>query len=250
MAFADIEEPTDKLTMPEAPKEFHDLMDATDEFLESVSPGAQILHVLTSVIGWNPVEKVTGKVIGDWESFGRCADVFDKLGEFDRSVSRNIASGNQELDRSWDGSAADQAWIFFDRLSGTLASQHEPLHELGDQYRAAAHGAWSFCKAAEHLCADMIDAGIMLAMSTAAGGASAETGIGPLIAAGVDAYEIWKIIEMSHELVSLISKTDALIRGVVGAVAVIYGTSGDGPLGALARNSMANGAGGYDHPNV
>lgn len=116
-------------------------MTATDDFLETVSPGAQILHLLADVIGWNPVEKVTGKVIGDWEAFGRCANVFDKLGEFDKSVSLNIGSGNRELDASWDGNAADAAWIFFDRLSITVGSQQKPLHDLAEQYKVAAHRA-------------------------------------------------------------------------------------------------------------
>lgn len=70
-----------------------------------------------------------------------------------------------------------------------------------------------------------------------------------MIAAGVDAYEIYKIIKMSHELTSLVSKTDAVIRGVVGSIATIYGTSGDGPLGELQRSSLSNGVG-YDHPSV
>src|SRR6185437_16557892 len=125
--FADGEDPTRYLKPPGEPEGFEDPLQAFQEALDTLDPGAWVMDLITQLFGANPVEQATERLGGDWVAYAKSGEAFKNLGEFFWSEGWNLKTGNDNLDGYWSGNAADAAWMYFDTVSQRAIAHREVL---------------------------------------------------------------------------------------------------------------------------
>jgi hypothetical protein len=60
-----------------------------------------------------------------------------------QDIGVNVSYGNVTLDASWQGNAADAAFMYFADLSAKVSGQQIALNKLAEQYETAADPSFS-----------------------------------------------------------------------------------------------------------
>ena len=245
--FADSSEPTTFLTPPKQPEEFSQglLLDTFNDCSDLMSPTYWVTEAYDMIFGFNPLDEVIEWFSGDWEALAKCAELWTNIGKACEAVSDNLKAGNTSLDATWNGNAADAAYVYFDELAKKLHGQKESFDALCTQYQHLAHAAYSTAEAIKGYLSGIIDGLLITALELAGGTLLSWTGVGAAVGYGLAALEIANIMRLWAQATSALGNVQAIVNGAVGVVetvgATLYGTFHGFPV----PNSDSP----YDHPN-
>ncbi|MEU6098277.1 hypothetical protein [Streptomyces sp. NPDC047079] len=244
--FSDTVEPSSRLTPPKTPEEFSQgpLLDLFNDVSDLVSPTYWITEAYNAVFGFNPLDEVIQWFAGDWESFAKCAEVWENIGKACDDIAKNLGSGNTALDATWNGNAADAAYVYFDELAKKLNQSGQTFGSLADTYKYLAHAAYSTAEGIKGFLGGILDGLIIVGVEMAAGTLLSWTGAGALVGYGLAALEITRILNMWGEATKMFGNAQAIVNTGVGTL--------EG-LGAAVYSHLQNfpsvGAA-YDNPAV
>lgn len=245
MSFQDAQEPTTYLTNPTAKaNEFLGQPFADPgTVLDWLSPTHIVNEFIKSLCGYDLFGEAAKFFSGDWEMVWNAGGAFSALAEACQAIGINLSSGNLRLDQSWEGNASDAAYVYFMELASAISAQQFALRKLAEQYCQAADGTWRLANLYSGILKDIYDAALIAALAAAAGTATIETVVGPIIGYSVAAYEAWKILTMIDRAKKIM---DLALKGMNGIVGVIGATRAE--AGEFLKHPLPRGA--YDHPAV
>ncbi|MCF3177202.1 hypothetical protein IPZ61_28285 [Streptomyces sioyaensis] len=187
-------------------------------FGDVLSPSWVISKGLEIAFDFNPVDEAKKLIAGDWVEYAQCAKAWKAMGEFCEDLSKNIAAGNRSLDDSWNGNAADAAYIYFETLAKDLEQMKESFAALKENYEKTYEEVWNAAEACGDLLSGILDAAAIVGVTALAGASTSFTLFGPAIAAGAVAGEVLAMINMWSKLTTTISALQTTINGFVGTV--------------------------------
>ncbi|MDQ8702428.1 hypothetical protein RCO28_07950 [Streptomyces sp. LHD-70] len=244
--FSDVSEPSSHLTAPnESPEEFSQgvLVDIFNDLGDLMSPTWYVTEAINLVFGFNPLEEVIDWYSGDWETFLRCGEVWTNVGKACDAVSANVKSGNTALDGTWNGNAADAAYVYFEELAKKLGEQKATLDQLQEAYQHMAHSAYLSAEGVKGILSGIIDGLLIVGLEIAAGTALSWTGVGAVVGCGLAALEIANILRQWSTATEAITQAQQLAQLTASAVENLAND-----LGNSFKNFPTPGSA-YDHPN-
>ncbi|MET9018807.1 hypothetical protein ABZV93_02365 [Actinopolymorpha sp. NPDC004070] len=223
--FADVVDPQENLVHPSGINGYPaTLLDAVDDVMALTSPSAWILELVYGTLGTDPFQEVAARLAGDWKCFADCVDLWHMLGDAYGAVATNLRRGNALLDATWDGNAADAAFAYFRDLTTYLDSLDRALKVGSEEYERLALLVWYGAKGLGELLQTLVDFALCAATALAAGGATAATGIGPVVAAAVAAAALTKIGQTWILITRILTRMEVGIFAVCGSIARVCHT--------------------------
>ncbi|HEY8455800.1 MAG TPA: hypothetical protein VIL34_09415 [Actinopolymorphaceae bacterium] len=143
--------------------------------LDLVSISAWAFEIVKMLTGKDVPQMVSQFLGGNWEAFGKCADALRRVGLAVKDLGHYVWKGNQLLDCTWGGNAADLCFAYHHRLAKSLERLQEPLDKLSNAYVAVARAVEQHTAALADALKMLIDEAIAAALSTAS----------PVVAAGI-----------------------------------------------------------------
>lgn len=244
--FSDVSEPSSHLKAPdENPEEFSQgvIVDIFNDLGDLMSPTWYVTEAINLVFGFNPLEEVIDWYSGDWETFLKCAEVWTNVGKACTAIAANVTSGNGSLDGTWDGNAADAAYVYFDELAKKLGEQQDLLDQLHGAYQHMAHSAYLSAEGVKGILSGIIDGLLIVGLEIAAGTALSWTGVGAAVGYGLAALEIANILRQWNTATEAITQAQQLAQLTASAVENLAND-----LGNSVKNFPTPGQA-YDHPN-
>lgn len=211
-------------------------------YLDALSPTYWINEVIKEITGRDVIGEAVAPVTGDWRSYARFGSALNQLGEFALALGLKVTEGTSAVDREWDGRAADAAHLYFQGLAEATAAQRPVLHDIRDQYYAATTAVWDYARGVGGLIGTICDAAIIAGIAAAAGTATFETGVGPVVGYGVAAWQTGRIVKAANDIITAYNVTYAAIDILKGNILSRINAP-DGDLGGYPLPEQA-----YDHP--
>ncbi|MER6424216.1 hypothetical protein [Streptomyces sp. NPDC001137] len=246
MSFADTVEPVDSLKAPSEPEEFSKgiIGDSVSTVSDFLSPSEWVLGTIEFVFGFNPLEEAISWFTGDWASYVKCGEMWANTGKLAKDVATNLQSGNRELDATWDGNAADAAYVYFEELAKKIGALDGDLKELQGYYKDVALAVARGADLIKGLLEQLADEAIIAEVELAAGTLLAETGVGAVVGYAAAALEIAEMIKTWGRITEAYSALQqAVDLSTTGAGLVV------GRLG-IALKSLPEPGKSYDNPAV
>ncbi|MEU6576990.1 hypothetical protein [Streptomyces sp. NPDC046805] len=246
MSFTDRVEPVHNLKAPQTPDEFSKgiIGDSVSTVSDFLSPSEWVLGTIEFVFGFNPLEEAISWFTGDWESYVKCGEMWANTGALTKDIAANLQSGNRELDATWDGNAADAAYVYFDELAKKIGSLDADLKELQGYYKdvglAVARGA----DLVKGLLEQLADEAIIAEAELAAGTLLAETGVGAVMGYAAAALEIAEMIKTWGRITEAYSAAQQAVDVATTAGGLVVGRLG------IALKSFPEPGKSYDNPAV
>jgi hypothetical protein len=237
-------EPAAALTPPVAVAPIPDLVNNILGGKQYISPSYWVGWAAQQVCGVNPWQWVAEQFAGDWNAAAEASDALNKLALFnDRyAVALNEARG-AVIPGKWDGNAAEQAEIYFDRLARALQDQVDALEDVAGQFRTLAAGMEEMSQGLQSIMQDLLDWLIVIGISAAATAASSWTVVGGLTGAAATAASIAQAVRIWYMALDAHDAAWAAVQVFTGICA--------GYLGALhGMERLALPGTAYDHPAV
>jgi uncharacterized protein YukE len=230
LSFADLAEPTVHLKAPGTPAELKapTPLQIFNDAGDLVSPTGWAMQVCDWAFGFNPLEKALSVVTGDWEEFAKCAEAWENLSKMCGDLAGNVRSGNKALDATWDGNAADAAFVYFQQLEQDIAKIQESLGDMHGHYMVIARGVWQMAEALKGFISGILDAAAIAAVEAAAGAALSWTGWGAAVGAGLVALEIANMLKLWAQATKAIGDCQGIANGALGLIEVVI--AGAAPL--------------------
>lgn len=222
-AFADITDPEEHY---QPPKDYNGEFPYEPNWKDIISPGSLLRDAIWKVteaataLGicdrpYDPFEVVLKPLCGDWAGLRACADVYRNVGAATTAMATNIRWSVQGLEESWTGNAADSATVHLLTLAKALESAKGPLESIAKEYESAANGANEFSASIGVLLADITDAAISAAASSAVAGLAGSTGVGLPVALVVGAFtltRIYKVVKGIKDIIDLLVRLEAALK--------------------------------------
>jgi len=209
-----------------------------------ISPTWWVNEVINFVWGFNPLEYVTQQLVGDWEGFARCAQVWEQLGKATGAIGQNVRNGLTWVSAGWQGRAADAAVGYFDHTQQALVSTGELFHEYYRVYYDVATDVWLGAKAIADFLKTMSDIVISLGFKLLSAKALSPTLIGAQILWGIAAYDIYRVLNLWDDVMKVVGKVQLVLNGFA-AFALTPTPDTINRLKALRMPANE-----YDHPGV
>lgn len=243
VAFTDVVQPTSHLTAPQQPAEWSSPFKTLNELGDLISPSYWVSEIIDMAFGFNPKDKAQEYLAGDWEAYAKCGEAWSNLGMLCADVGRNIEAGNSALDSTWEGNAADAAFIYFKTIAEKCDDLQSELDSLKGQYDTISRAVWAAGQAVGTLISQIGDMAAIAATYAAAGTLLSWTGWGAAVGYGAAAIQIARMIELWGEVTKQVNNAQLLAQA---AVALIAGAGGsiatkfaDFPLPGNAYDSSA-----------
>ncbi|MGW1372695.1 hypothetical protein ACWD6P_00220 [Streptomyces sp. NPDC002446] len=226
MTFADVAKPTGRLVAPKVDDDKEEpeggIVKDLLSFGDVLSPSWVISKGLEFAFDFNPVDEAKKLIAGDWAEYAQCAKAWKALGNFCEDLAENIKAGSTALDKSWNGNAADAAYIYFETLSKDIADMKDSFAALEENYEKTSEAVWNAAEACGDLLQGILDTAAIVGLTALAGASTSFTLFGPAIAAGAVAAEVIAMINMWSKLTTVISELQTAING---SVALVTGIS-------------------------
>lgn len=244
MAFADTAEPAGRLTDPAARSEsvLGQPFANPGVAMDWLSPTHIVNAFIEQICGYDAFGEAAKVFAGDWEAVWKAAGALSNLAGAMQDIGVNLSHGNLELDRAWDGHAADAAYAYFTPLAAAVSAQQVPLGRLSEAYLKAAEGTYRQAEVYSGLMKDAYDAALVAAIAASAGTVTIETGVGAVAGYSIAAYEIGKLLQLLDKAKKVEATAISLINEVAG---IIQAASAD--AGEFAEHPLP---GAYDHAGV
>ncbi|MDG4857178.1 WXG100 family type VII secretion target [Streptomyces sp. T-3] len=208
-AFSDVVDPMSFLTPPGQPEAFPQGTPAKiiGGISDALSPTYWITTAFDIILGVNPLDEAVQWFAGDWEAFAKAGEALQNVGKALDGVADNIKSGNSALDATWDGNAADAAYVYFDEFAKKLGDCKETFESLKAVYDDLAQSAYTNAQGLKGILGAICDTAIIIGVAAAAGTITAGTVIGPAFFYSVAAFEVGRLIALWGEATNLFSTT-------------------------------------------
>jgi hypothetical protein len=239
-----VENPTRHLVDPGDPEPyFGDGYADPFDIFGMISPTHWINEFLKELAGWDVIGWISENFTGEWSAYAKCGMAFENLGRSLQDLGVNIQQGAIDVDKYWDGNAADAAYKYFSDVAAATSGTQVALYKASEEYARAAKGIWLFANQISGIVEAIIDAAVIAGITAAAGTALIETGVGAVVGYGLSALEAARIIELIGKAGTVIQTAGTVIMGIGGAIVGLAHQGGD--LKALALPDRP-----YDHPAV
>jgi hypothetical protein len=106
--------------------------------LDLGSPSTVAVEAVKLLFGYDIFGEINNWVLGDWNKYKDCAEVWGNLGSFCDAVAANLKKGTTNVGVTWQGNAYDAAKVYFDEFGKKLADFKETFDSLKSCYDAAA----------------------------------------------------------------------------------------------------------------
>jgi hypothetical protein len=207
-----------------------------------LSPSHALLKGIELVFGFNPAEQVGEWVAGDWHGMAVGSTALNQLGEYCQALGKDIYQAKNDMLELWDGHAASQANVYFEKLATAIDQLQSPLRGLATEYQTLAAGMLEFASAIASIMEMLLDKLIEMGMKALAATALSETVIGGVIFGGWAAYDAYKANKLWMQAVEWHGRAVTAANGFVGLTAGYLGAL-HGPDGLVVPQ-------GYDHPGA
>jgi hypothetical protein len=235
--------PADLLTAPSNEAGIPDVVNGILGAPDLVSPTYWAAELTKAVLGVDPVAHVAEFLTGDWQGVARAASALRNLAAFDDAVVAAVADQVGTMRASWHGNASDAASSYFDGLATAVSDGTPALEKLAHALETVAAGIWNVAEVVKSGLQTIGDLAFTAAVSSAAGSALVETGIGAVAGYALAAFCIWRMTSTWGEVLDKLSEATVIAKALVGLLATTLtrlDAAGDFPLPAAP----------YDHPGV
>jgi uncharacterized protein YukE len=211
-------------------------------FMDYISPVAWMMKGFDIILGFDPIQEVQNKIFGDWEIYANMEPVMNHAADAVHDIAINLQSGAAVLPEYWQGNAGDAAFRYFTDLAESIGRLSEPLRVMAKEYRTMADAVWEAGDAIGGLLKGMCDAAIIAGIASAAGTATAVTGIGGAVGYGLAAGEAAYILAQWATVTKYLQYANAAVMA--------FRSTLDSALADLDSVSLPSigGGPGYDHP--
>ena len=212
-----MEEPTDFLREPDEPDDSisNGFLNPIDLF-NYFSPSAWINYAIKELTGFDVFGYFTDWVGGDWAAMWKFGDAMANLAECMQQLGVNIQQGMLQLDGRWDGNASDAAYQYFSRLAAATSGQQTALRQSQAAYHKAATGAWQLSNQLGNIFQALADKAILAGITTVAGTALIETGIGAIAGYAATALIVADMLKLINKASTIINTAGTIILGLAG----------------------------------
>ncbi|WP_110206984.1 hypothetical protein [Nocardioides daejeonensis] len=208
-----------------------------------ISPSFYLRKGIEIVIGTDPATWLSEELAGDWQKVAQAASALDQLAEYAEVLAAEVQSANLTMAPKWDGHAAENAQIWFERLAVDIDELRAPLHDLATAFNTTATGIKSTGETISDLLGLLLDYLIEIGIAACATGAFSWTGVGLAIGGAGTAYLAYKATSTWMKVVEAHGNASTIAKGVVGLTA--------GSLALLNVDDKLELPGSaYDHPQV
>ncbi|GGW96160.1 WXG100 family type VII secretion target [Streptomyces chryseus] len=126
--------------------------------LDLGSPSAMAVEASKLLFGFDPFGEMNNWILGDWNKYNDCADVWGGLGGFCDAVAANLRKGTGNVALTWNGNASDAARVYFDEFAGKLTDFKDTFDSLRTSYKQAAQLAFQFAEFLKSFMVALCDA--------------------------------------------------------------------------------------------
>jgi uncharacterized protein YukE len=206
---AELSEPTVSQPMPSLIQEMLAIQD-------KVSLAWALNFIVDHVCGVNPFEEGAKFLAGDYEGFSRAGDAVTRLGQYFGACAEQIRASAAEPAASWIGEAADAAQKYFVRLVGGLTELQTSCASIGKELQQVATSIYFLGQGFASFLQELADIAIAAGLVALAGTATAETGVGPVLAVAAEAYLAWEARQAWIKAMAYHGRAVMVGQGVVG----------------------------------
>lgn len=237
MPFKDLAEPQALLDpAPKDPAYATDQAHSIADSLALLSPSGLVGEISTWIFDENIFESAAKNFTGDWNAVHKCGIAFRQVADASAAIGLNIKVGNEDLDQTWNGNAADAAYVYFRNLSDVIRNLEDELRNVGDQYVETAERTFYIGQVVAGILAEIVDAIVVaIAGSVVLIALSAGSAI-PLVAGFVWVYAEGRWAEITGQI------GDALFLSDRAGVALTLFSSAPSDVQSLPFPQP------YDHP--
>lgn len=207
-----------------------------------ISPSYYLRKGIEIALGTDPAQWLGEEFGGDWQKVSSVATALEQLGEYLHVLGTDIQRASSGMAPAWDGTAAENASIHFERLAVAVQDLQGPLDSIAKEFDSTAVGMKNFADAIVDLLGLLMDYLIELAIAAAATTAFSWTGVGLAIGGAGTAYLAYKATSTWMKVVEVHGHASTMAKGVVGVTA--------GYLSLLDVDDELELPGAYDHPKV
>jgi uncharacterized protein YukE len=207
-----------------------------------ISPSFYLRKGIEVVLDVDPVEWLSSEFAGDWQKVAQAGSALEQLGEYMHALGKEVDSTATTMGASWDGHAAENASVYFEKLSVTIAELNAPLKDIAGAFNQTATGIKKWGDTVADLLGLLLDYLIELGIAACATGALAWTGIGAAVGGAGTAYLAYKATSTWMKVVEAHGMASTVAKACVGLTA--------GPLGLLHVDKDLDLPGSYDYPGV
>ncbi|MFE9022304.1 hypothetical protein ACFYNL_27600 [Streptomyces sp. NPDC007808] len=190
--------------------------------LDLGSPSTVAVEAVKLLFGYDVFGEINNWVLGDWNKYKDCAEVWGNLGSFCDAMAANLKKGTTNVGVTWQGNAYDAAKVYFDEFGGKLADFKETFDSLQSCYDAAARQVFQLAevlKAGVVFLADM--AIIWMANMAAATAVNAIPVGGQAASVAMFALAAAQAVMMIERFAALVKAFDATMMAITGLGAVL-----------------------------
>ncbi|MEV1077019.1 type VII secretion target [Streptomyces sp. NPDC050211] len=190
--------------------------------LDLGSPSTVAVEAVKLLFGVDIFGEINNWVLGDWNKYKDCAEVWGNLGSFCDAVAANLKKGTTNVGVTWEGNAYDAAKVYFDEFSKKLADFKESFDSLKTCYDQAAQMVFQLAevlKAGVVFLADM--AIIWMANMAAATAVNAIPVGGQVASAAMFALAAAQAVMIIERYAALVKAFDATMMAITGLGAVL-----------------------------
>lgn len=216
--------------------------------LDLGSPSAMAVEASKLLFDFDPFGVCTNWVLGDWNKYNDCADVWGNLASFCEALAANVRKGNQNVGLSWDGNAANAATVYFDEFVKKLDEISETFKSLQSCYSQAAQMAFQFAEFLKSFLVMFCDLLVIWLVNLLAAQAINAIPVGGQAASvamfALAAAQAIRLMQMWAEA----AKAFDTFASALAAIGVVMSTAVNGFSAADGFPQV--GTGGYDHAAV
>lgn len=181
-----------------------------------LSPSAWVNDIIAKTTGVDIFGYATDTFTGEWDALYKFGDALSNLAQCLQQIGMDIQRGMLNLDQTWDGNAADSAYMYFSNLAAAVSGQQAALNQAADGYHRAAKGAWELSSQLGNILQAVADKAILIGVSAAIGTATAETGVGAILGYGMAAYQVVELLELVNKASTIINTAGSVIMAAFG----------------------------------
>jgi hypothetical protein len=181
-----------------------------------LSPSAWVNDIIAKTTGIDIFGYATDAFTGEWDALYKFGDALANLAPCLQQIGIDIQRGMLALDQTWDGNAADSAYMYFSNLAAAVSGQQAAFVQAAEGYHRAAKGAWQLSNQLGNILQAVADKAILLGVSAAIGTATAETGIGAVVGYGMAAYQAVELLNLVNEASTIINTAGSVIMAAMG----------------------------------
>lgn len=202
-----------KLTTPAAQKTFATVFNALGMVGNSISPsywlGTAADAVLDLILGQgehDPFAAIGNTIAGDWEPFSVASDALSKMSDYFKELGTETKNYWNNVDPDWDGGASDAASDALGKMGTSFDDASERLTKFSSSYNAVAVGVYDTADTLAGLLRTLADWGIAAVASAAAGTATFETVVGPIVGYVAAGAAVLKVLSTVREIFDVLGK--------------------------------------------